>query len=236
MDRNSQPPAPPAATIDSYSTQDSSSQLTAAVAAGAATMHGHTSQPGAAMLRPPTGVGVLAFRPVLQHSREKIPVFRHPAPPAPAVRTANQQPRTLQVPEQQHFQGSSSQMVPTVAAPTAMLGVGRPLAPATAVMLANRPSPRFVEVANRLTLSDLQGSKLPVVRGPSPRPELAGSISGNSGLALVQSSSSDTGPCVLNKQAGPPSPDYSSTETDSDNDSEDYYELEMLVDGKWVRK
>ncbi|CAO1948557.1 unnamed protein product [Urochloa humidicola] len=234
MDSNSQPPAPPAATIDSYSAQGSSSQLTAAVAARAAAMHGLTSQPGAAVLRPPTGVGVLAFRPVLQHSRQKIPVFRHPAPPAPTVTIANQQPRTVQIPEQQYLQGSSSQMVPTVAAPTAMLGVGRALAPATAVMLANRPSPRFVEVANRLTLRDLQGSKLPVVRGPPPRPELAGSVSGNNALALVRPSSSDTGPCVLNKQAGPPSPDYSSSEeTESDSDDD---ELQMLVDGKWVRK
>ncbi|CAN6374877.1 unnamed protein product [Urochloa humidicola] len=234
MDSNSQPPAPPAATIDSYSAQGSSSQLTAAVAARAAAMHGLTSQPGAAVLRPPTGVGVLAFRPVLQHSRQKIPVFRHPAP---TVTTANLQPRTVQVPEQQHLQGSSSQMVLPVAVPAAMLGVGRPLAPVTAAAMLANPSPRFMQVDNRLTLRDLQGSKLPVVRGPPPRPELAGSVSGNNALALMQPSSSDTGPCVLNKQAGPPSPDYSSSETETDSGSEDD-ELEMLVDGQWqwVRK
>ncbi|CAL4988802.1 unnamed protein product [Urochloa decumbens] len=226
MDSNSQPPAPPAATMNSNNSAlqgSSSQQMAAVVAARAAAMPRPTAQPGTAVPRSPTAVGVLAFRPVLlQQSRPKLPVFR---PPAPASTVA----------EWQLLQGSSSQMVvPAVAAPTAMLGVGRPPAPATmfgigrppapatAVTLANSsplasPSPRFMRL-DRL-IRDLQDSKLPVFRGPPPpRPELmAGSSSGN---ALLQSSSSDTGPCVLNKQASPPSPDPSSERDNGSSENE----------------
>ncbi|CAN6362699.1 unnamed protein product [Urochloa humidicola] len=215
MDSNSQqPPAPPAATMDSNSVlvlQGSSSQQTAAVPALAAATGGPTAQPPTAVPRSPTAIGVLALRPVHQQQPRpnKLPVFRPPAPVAAVT-------------ELQILQGSSSQTVAAMAAYQAsMLGVGRPLAPAMAVTLAN-PSPRLQ--LDRLMLRDLQGSKLPVFRGPPPRPELmAGSGSGN---ALLQSSSLNTGLCTLNKQAGPPSPDSSS---EWDSGSED--EVEILDSG-----
>ncbi|TKW00084.1 hypothetical protein SEVIR_8G085800v4 [Setaria viridis] len=189
MDGNSQPPAPPAATMITLANP---------------------------FMRPAAAVTTVPWLPTAVHQQRqpKLPVFR---PPAAATVT----------PERQLLQGSSSQQVPAAAPPVAataprgptVLGVSRPPAPPTA-MMAN-PSPRFMQVNNRLTLRDLQLlPKLPVYRGPTPRPELARSVS--SGNPLLQSSV-DTGPCALNMQADLPSPDELS---ERDSGSED--ELEML--------
>ena len=171
--------------------QPLSLQVLALAGTGTGFMFGPTAQCGATMPRSPTAVGSLACRPVQQ---------TNPVVFGQGSSSSNQA-----------MQGSSSTQAVAMTAlaaathgPTAQHGAAVPGWLPRAALL---PSYRVVR-PTKLIVKKLPAPpppKLPVYRPPPPpRPELPRSSA--AGNALLPSSS-DTGFCVLNMQADPPSPD-----------------------------